>query len=175
MTVAVALHDWSSLQALLRDQGHPAVATGSSPGLVWIEVARGAWLTSAAWLHREGCATFIDLTVTDLWLPNTSPRAPGRFVVQLVLAAGGGTRVALRTRLRASELALPSVTSLWPGANWFEREAFDLYGLRVTEHPDLRRILLYAEFMGHPLRKDYEKQRRQPLVRVGPLSKLGQG
>jgi NADH-quinone oxidoreductase subunit C len=60
---------------------------------------------------------------------------------------------------------IDSVVPLWPGANWLEREVWDLYGIKFQGHPDLRRILMYEEFVGHPLRKDYPKEKRQPLVR----------
>ena len=62
------------------------------------------------------------------------------------------------------EAEIDSVAGLWPSANWMEREVWDLYGVRFRGHPDLRRILLYEEFEGHPLRKDYPKEKRQPLV-----------
>ena len=77
---------------------------------------------------------------------------------------------ALRQRLRV-KTGVPeapgeadSICALWAAANWMEREVFDMYGIRFLDHPDLRRILLYDEFKGHPLRKDYPKERRQPLV-----------
>lgn len=73
-----------------------------------------------------------------------------------------------RLRVKAAVPEVPcqidSVVSLWPAADWMEREVWDLYGIRFRGHPDLRRILLYEEFEGHPLRKDYPKERRQPLV-----------
>jgi len=72
----------------------------------------------------------------------------------------------LRVKARVSEQAceIDTLCPLWASANWMEREVWDLYGVRFTGHPDLRRILLYEEFQGHPLRKDYPKERRQPLV-----------
>jgi NADH-quinone oxidoreductase subunit C len=60
---------------------------------------------------------------------------------------------------------IDSATALWRAADWAEREAWDLYGVRFRGHPDLRRILMYDEFKGHPLRKDYPQNARQPLVR----------
>jgi NADH-quinone oxidoreductase subunit C len=61
-----------------------------------------------------------------------------------------------------------SVTQIWVGADWFEREAWDLYGVVFRGHPNLKRILLYEDFKGHPLRKDYDKFKRQPLI--GPVN-----
>ena len=61
-----------------------------------------------------------------------------------------------------------SLTSLWPGANWLEREVWDMFGIGFRGHPDLKRILMYDGFQGHPLRKDYPVKKRQPLI--GPMN-----
>jgi NADH-quinone oxidoreductase subunit C len=64
-------------------------------------------------------------------------------------------RVRLKCRLESDEPAIESVTSVWRGANWYEREVFDLFGINFLNHPDLRRIMLPDDWEGHPLRKDY--------------------
>jgi len=64
-------------------------------------------------------------------------------------------RLRLRVRLPGAEPVVASVVSVWPTANWHEREAFDLFGIRFEGHPDLTRILMPDDWEGHPLRKDY--------------------
>jgi NADH-quinone oxidoreductase subunit C len=73
-------------------------------------------------------------------------------------------RLRIRVPLKAADPSVESLTSLWVGANWFEREVFDMFGVTFTGHPNLKRILMYEEFKGHPLRKDYPASRRQPLI-----------
>jgi len=70
--------------------------------------------------------------------------------------------------LTAAEPAVDSVTGVWASADWFEREVWDMFGVRFNGHPNLRRILMYEAFQGHPLRKDYPIRKRQPLV--GPVN-----
>jgi NADH-quinone oxidoreductase subunit C len=78
-------------------------------------------------------------------------------------------RIRLKVALDENDVNTPSLTQVWLGMDWFEREAWDMYGIRFEGHPDLRRILLYEEFVGHPLRKDYPLRGYQPLV---PIAKL---
>src|SRR6185503_112274 len=78
--------------------------------------------------------------------------------------------ISLRHRLRVEvpvsedDPVVPTASIVWKSALWAEREAWDMFGVRFTGHPDLRRILMYPEFQGHPLRKDYPLNLRQPLV-----------
>jgi len=69
-------------------------------------------------------------------------------------------RIRLKVRVTELDPVVPSITSLYKAANWFEREAYDLLGIRFEGHPNLKRILLYTEFEGHPLRKDYPINKR---------------
>lgn len=118
-------------------------------------------------LLRDGAGLQFDM-LTDLTAVDyaTHPDREGlRFeVVYHLLSSSLLHRVRVKAGVPEMPCQIDSVVEVWPAANWMEREAFDLYGVRFRNHPDLRRILLYEEFEGHPLRKDYPKERRQPLV-----------
>ena len=85
-------------------------------------------------------------------------------VVYNLYATKTNERIRLRVKVPESDCTIPTVTTVWRGANWFERYCWDMYGIRITGHPDPRRLLLYEEFVGHPLRKDYPLRGRQPLI-----------
>lgn len=74
-------------------------------------------------------------------------------------------RIKVQVDEAEDECWMPTACGLWHAANWGEREVFDMYGIGFKDHPDLRRILMYEEFVGHPLRKDYPQNARQPLLR----------
>jgi NADH-quinone oxidoreductase subunit C len=114
---------------------------------------------------------FIDLTAIDY--PAREPELPRFDVILLVRSMQHKHRVRLKTRVRDGE-ELDSVISIWSGADWTERECFDMFGVRFRGHPDLRRILMYDEFVGYPLRKDYPLKKTQPLIpyRDVPSAKL---
>jgi NADH-quinone oxidoreductase subunit C len=108
-----------------------------------------------------------DLTATD-W----PPRAEGRFDVLYMLYS---TRQRLRVRVKvivAEHAPLASVTGIWPGANWLEREVFDMFGVNFTGHPDRRRILMPEDWQGHPQRKDYPLEGPGELLMENPIDWL---
>ena len=73
-------------------------------------------------------------------------------------------RLRVKVTVDEKDPEVESLTALWPSANWYEREAWDMYGIRFKGHPNLKRILMYEEFKGHALRKDYPFNKRQPLI-----------
>lgn len=81
-------------------------------------------------------------------------------LVYLLANTTNNDRLTLRVMLDEPDLTVPSAVSIWQGANWMEREVWDMFGIRFEGHPDLRRILLPEEFESHPLRKDYPLQGR---------------
>jgi NADH-quinone oxidoreductase subunit C len=84
------------------------------------------------------------------------PDAKDRYgVVYCLLDTTSGTRVVVKTFVNDPDPAVPSAWPLWKGADWLEREVYDMYGIRFDGHPDLRRILMPEDFASYPLRKDY--------------------
>lgn len=137
-------------------------------------VAPESWLEVARFLRDDGeCAMnqFTDLTVVDY--PEREPGVPRFDVLLFVRSLAKKHRIRLKTRVRDGQ-DLDSLTPVWEGANWTEREAYDMFGIPFAGHPDLRRILMYPEFVGYPLRKDYPINKTQPLIpyRDVPPSKL---
>jgi NADH-quinone oxidoreductase subunit C/D len=116
-------------------------------------------LLSVGQALKDSYGFTILLDVCGVDYPERSPRFD---VVYHLLNPETGDR--LRIKVGAAEgQAVPSATAVWPAANWFEREAFDLYGIQFSGHPDLRRILCHHEFKGHALRKDYPADLIQPM------------
>ena len=73
-------------------------------------------------------------------------------------------RVRIKTRVPEEDPVIDSVIPVWAGMDWYEREAYDMYGIVFRNHSNLKRILMYESFVGHPLRKDYPKAKRQPTI-----------
>jgi len=101
---------------------------------------------------------FMDLTVVD-WLD----RKPRFDLVYHLYSVEHNHRIRLKVGLEDGQQA-PTLTGLWPVADWLEREMWDTYGIKFTGHPNLKRILMYDEFKGHPLRRDYPYNKRQPRL-----------
>ena len=110
---------------------------------------------------REACAILRDTPelkynfLSDVTCVDWYPSEPRFEVVYHLLSIGRKARVRLKVKLAGDDARLESVTSVWPAANYFEREVFDLFGVHFEGHPYLRRIMMPDTWEGHPLRKDY--------------------
>lgn len=101
-------------------------------------------------LQSAGYDFFEDMTAVD-WYPSVP-----RFQLSYhLLSHGFKERIRLRAMVDEEDASVESITGIWPGANYYEREVFDLFGIRFEGHPNLRRILMPDDWKGHPLRKDY--------------------
>ncbi len=154
------------LDVLARDLPDAILETGSYVG------------DEMALIHKERVVDVLELLrdhpetrmemLSDLTVVDYLGQQPRFEVVYHLYSVSKKHRVRVKAGLEdasAQECWIPSVCRLWKAANWAEREAYDLYGVEFRGHPDLRRILMYEEFEGHPLRKDYPQNARQPLVR----------
>ncbi len=112
----------------------------------------------------------MDLTAVDyLFYAGGRVQKDFRFeVVYHFMSLKNNIRLRLKVAVDEKNPEVETLTGLWASANWYEREVWDMYGIRFKGHPNLKRILMYEEFVGHPLRKDYPFNKRQPLI--GPLN-----
>jgi NADH-quinone oxidoreductase subunit C len=102
--------------------------------------------------------------LSDLSAVDYLPRTPRFEVVYQLYSVSLNHRLRVKVLLAEDDLVVPTASAVWRSANWAERETFDMFGIRFAGHPDLRRILMYPEFTGFPLRKDYPVARREPLI-----------
>ena len=102
--------------------------------------------------------------LADLTAVDYLGRTPRYEVVYQLQSITRHHRLRVKTCLDEPEPVVPTASGLWKSAQWAEREVFDMFGIAFAGHPDLRRILMYPEFQGHPLLKDYPVQKTQPLV-----------
>ncbi len=156
------------LEKLREKFGAAVTETHSDHGDDTAVVRPESWKAICEWLRKDLDFDYlVDLCGVDY--PERAPQNERIEVVLHLCSIGKRHRVRLKTRIGGGEEELEraevdSVTSIWPGANWFERETYDMFGVTFRGHPDMRRILLYPEFVGHPLLKDYPAQKAQPLI-----------
>jgi NADH-quinone oxidoreductase subunit C len=165
-----------------------------SATLDWVELVKaelGAKLIS----HRESAPGEVELTVApesvkealltlrnlrgggfdhlaDLTAYDEHPKSPRFFMVYELISMVRRLRASVVAPLSEANFSqgIDSITDLWSGANWLEREVFDMYGIRFNGHPDLRRILMPEAFQGHPLQKDFVVDYRQKFAETPDLS-----
>jgi NADH-quinone oxidoreductase subunit C len=159
---------------LLKQQFPQAVLESHSQrGDDTVVVDAAAWKEIARFLRDDARASMemlIDLTCVDF--PDREPRFE---VVAHLYSLSRGHRLRLKARVgdeAGEDAEIDSLAGLWGAANWAEREAWDMFGVRFRGHPDLRRILMYPEFTGYPLRKDYPANRIEPLVPYRELENI---
>jgi NADH-quinone oxidoreductase subunit C len=160
VTVEVPASGWVAIAQGLRD--HPALAFDmliDLCGVDYLEYGRSEWSTESA--SGQGFSRGVSPATSGRFTfdeaPDSGDREGPRFaVVMHLLSVTHNRRLRVRAWLPDGEFPeIDSVTDVWAGANWFERETFDLFGILFTGHPDLRRILTDYGFVGHPFRKDF--------------------
>ena len=155
-------HGSEVLCRLLAELPGAVVETHAQHGDATAVVAPGELLRVMRWL-RDAPELALDM-LSDVTAVDYIDREPRFEVVYHLYSLSRNHRLRIKARVSEEPCEVESLVELWPSANWMEREVWDLYGIRFRNHPDLRRLLLYDAFEGHPLRKDYPKERRQPLV-----------
>jgi NADH-quinone oxidoreductase subunit C len=148
------------IEAVQQGLASDTCVVSHSHGMLVLEIEPAALTAAATRLKADfGFDLLLDVTAID-W-PDRLPRFD---VVYHLYSTGHCVRIRLKTRVPEADPSVDSMLPLYGSAGFMERECHDMYGIRFRGHPDLRPILLYEGFVGHPLRKDYAKEHEQPLV-----------
>jgi NADH-quinone oxidoreductase subunit C len=124
-------------------------------GEVTVTVAKEAIIEILSFLKQSLQYTQLtDLTAVDY----LGKKADRYMVVYQLLSMANKDRLRIKTAVSEADSTIPTATQVWSTANWLEREVYDLFGITFSNHPDLRRILMAEDWVGHPLRKDYPLQ-----------------
>ena len=153
------------VELIKKNFGAAVLETHSLHGDETVVVEAAAWKEVARFL-RDAPQAAMDM-LTDLTAVDFPEREPRFEIVAHFYSLTRGHRLRMKTRTGDSEgddAEVESLCELWASANWLERECFDMFGVVFKNHPDLRRILMYPEFEGHALRKDYPADKIQPLI-----------
>ena len=160
--------DGAAILARLREHlGDRVLATHDYRGDHTAVISRDGIAAALALCRNEvalGFDLLMDITAVDYLRFPGREDGPRFEVVYHLYSVAHNHRVRLKVPLEQDDPVVATASGLWPIANWLEREVWDMFGIRFDGHPDLRRLLLYEEFEGHPLRKDYPINRRQPLI-----------
>ncbi len=152
--VLEAMRDHPAVKALETWDAQAFIDARFDFGELTLTVAPGGIRAACSAVKAAGYNFFEDMTAVD-WFPS-SPRFQLSYHI---LSHAFKERIRLRAMLdeagSGAEPIIDSITPVWPGSNYFEREVFDLFGIRFAGHPDLRRIMMPEDWQGYPLRKDY--------------------
>ena len=149
-SVLTGLPDHAAVKAILAWNADALIDAKFDFNELTLTIAADQIVAALAAVQAAGYNFFEDMTAVD-WFP----LAPRFQLSYHILSHGFKEYIRLRVMLDEADPSVESITTLWPAANFYEREVFDLFGIRFEGHPNLRRILLPDEFQGHPLRKDY--------------------
>lgn len=142
-----------TISALQQRFPHGLLGTAEFRGDITLQIDSASLVAVCRYLRDEptlGYNVLVDIGAVDY-----SPQEPRFALFYIVCALAQNTRLRLKVLLPGTEPVAPSISGIWPSANWPEREAFDMMGIGFEGHPDLRRILMPADWEGHPHRKDY--------------------
>lgn len=148
-----------------RKLGGAVISAHEQHGDETVVIRKDSLLSALRWLRDDDAMKFdfmMDLTAVDYL--GTRARGERFEVVYHLFSLKHNHRLRVKTLVAEDDPTTESAVTVWAAANWFEREVWDMYGIVFKGHPNMKRILLYEEFEGHPLRKDYNIRKRQPLI-----------